>query len=130
MRTKRTLAIGATAVVSVAGLGAGVAAAAGGGHAKQVRHAVVRHAVKTATPTTEATGPDTDTLQQGDQTTPDAPSAAKATTVKAAETTSETAGETAGESTTPEAPGDANLPGGGHTDPAGSNVDHQFDGTE
>lgn len=27
-------------------------------------------------------------------------------------------------------PGEANLPGGGHADPAGQNVDHQFDGVE
>ncbi len=27
-------------------------------------------------------------------------------------------------------PGEANLPGGGHADPAGQNVEHQFDGVE
>jgi hypothetical protein len=34
------------------------------------------------------------------------------------------------EAATPEDPGDVNLPGGGHADPAGQNVDHQFDGVE
>lgn len=29
-----------------------------------------------------------------------------------------------------EDPGDANLPGGGHADPAGQNIDHQFQGVE
>ena len=32
------------------------------------------------------------------------------------------------ELTTPEEPGDANLPGGGNGDPAGQNVDRQLDG--
>ena len=34
------------------------------------------------------------------------------------------------ETTSVEEPGDQSLPGGGHADPAGQNVDHQFDGVE
>jgi hypothetical protein len=60
--------------------------------------------------TSEATtGADTDTIQQGDQSSPDT----------SAEATGETGGETTSESDGP----------GGHEDPAG-NVDHQFDGEE
>jgi hypothetical protein len=29
-----------------------------------------------------------------------------------------------------EEPGDASLPGGGHADPVGQNVDHEFEGVE
>jgi hypothetical protein len=79
----------------------------------------------------EPTGPDTDTLQEGDQTTPDvagatsASNAVAAPTVKAAE---KAAPETAPEGT--EAPGTESDGPGGHEDPAGQNVDHQFNGEE
>ena len=70
----------------------------------------------------EPAGADTDTLQGGDQTTPDSPAAgAEAAGAEAAGT------EKAGT----EAPGDANLPGGGHADdPNNANADHQFEGVE
>ncbi len=82
----------------------------------------------------EPVGPDTDTLQAGDQTTPDVAGAAESTTeaagteaAGAAESTTEAAGtETAG---TEAAGTEADGPGG-HADPAGQNVDHQFDGEE
>jgi hypothetical protein len=109
----------------------------------------------------EPTTPDTDTLQEGDQTTPDLPAAgaavdpaavglaaakpavapgkaglAAAPTPTVAETAApetaapETASETAGE--TPEGTGSeaASDGPGGHADPAGQNVDHQFEGVE
>jgi len=70
----------------------------------------------------EPAGPDADTLQEGDQTTPDvadAPEPADASSEAAAEAPAGT--EVAGaESDGP----------GGHQDPAGQNVDHQFDGEE
>lgn len=47
----------------------------------------------------------------------------------ASESEAQSANESAGEATTEE-PGDVNLPGGGHADPAGANVDHQFEGVE
>ena len=63
----------------------------------------------------EPAGPDTDTLQEGDQTTPDVAGAA------------ETAGEAPEGS---EAVGAESDGPGGHEDPAGQNADHQFDGEE
>lgn len=72
--------------------------------------------------TTESGGAaaDTDTLQEGDQTTPDSEAAEAADTAG-----SET--EKAGV----EEPGDENLPGGGHADdPNDPNADHQFEGVE
>ena len=72
-------------------------------------------------------GADTDTLQEGDQTTPDSPAAG--TEAVAAEVAgAEVAGA---EGPGAEGPGDANLPGGGHADdPNNANADHQFEGVE
>ncbi len=69
--------------------------------------------------------PDTDNIQSGDQTTPDATTAPSTSAGDEATATSETAGESNAEE-----PGDQNLPGGGHQDAAGQNVDHQFNGVE
>ena len=73
----------------------------------------------------EPVGPDTDTLQAGDQTTPDVAGAAESTTE--ADDAAEAAG--AAESTTEAATTEADGPGG-HADLAGQNVDHQFEGQE
>ncbi|MEA2621798.1 MAG: hypothetical protein QOH61_708 [Chloroflexota bacterium] len=88
---------------------------------------------------------DTDTLQEGDQTTPDTgtvDSAASAvstlSTSAVAPAAAAAAPDASAEPTTPEtgteAPGTeteaANDGPGGHEDPAGQNVDHQFDGEE
>ncbi|MDQ1449534.1 MAG: hypothetical protein QOC79_2505 [Actinomycetota bacterium] len=111
MDLKRKLAVGAVGVVGFAGLGAGVAAAQTTPSAPKA-------------PVTAPAPADTDNVQSGDQTTPDVPGAAEKPEATAA---AEKAGtETAG----PEEPGDASLPGGGHADPAGQNVDHQFEGVE
>ncbi len=85
----------------------------------------------------EPIGPDTDQLQQGDQTTPDvagaAAAAAGASTTKVAAT--KAAPEKVSESSA-EAPDGTEASGtesdgpGGHQDPEGQNVDHQFDGEE
>jgi hypothetical protein len=71
-------------------------------------------ATSTAAPATT----DGDTIQSGDQTAPDEATVA-----------SEAEAESAGESKVEEV-GDENLPGGGHADPEGANVDHQFEGVE
>jgi hypothetical protein len=63
---------------------------------------------------------DTDTLQEGDQTTPDV--------AGAAESNAE-AREAAGKEA-PEAAGTEKDGPGGHADAAGANVDHQFEGEE
>lgn len=73
----------------------------------------------------EPGGPDTDNIQQGDQSAPDTQTQAnaavgKATKAKSSEPGSET------ETDTENGPSDGP---GGHADPAG-NVDHQFEGVE
>jgi hypothetical protein len=83
-----------------------VAYASSGGPAPQ--HAKAK---TTATVEPVQSGPDTDNVQSGDQTTLD--------TGSSAEQSSETSGET----------GSANDGPGGHADAAG-NVDHQFQGQE
>jgi hypothetical protein len=105
MQIKRTI-IASAAALTLVGSVTGVAVASSKG------------SVAPKPATTETTsGPDTDNLQQGDQTTPDTTGGA------ASETTGESAGEGTGESS-----GESDGPGG-HADPAG-NVDHQFDGQE
>ena len=123
----RQPAIAALAVLLISGAGiafAGNSSSAPPAAAAPVVSPVVQQPI---TPTAESTtepaepaGPDTDILQEGDQTTPD--------------TAAEQAAEKAGtETETPgvEEPGDAILPGGGHADdPNDPNADHQFEGVE
>jgi hypothetical protein len=119
MNVKRKVALATLGVASVAGLGAGVAAA-------QTSPASAPSKAPVTAPAPSAKAPaDTDTLQQGDQTTPDTPGASEK---PGAETPDESGADT--EKARPEEPGDQNLPGGGHADAPGQNVDHQFDGTE
>jgi hypothetical protein len=131
----RAPALAATAVLVISG--AGIAFAAG------PKPAVSQPAAPAVAPAdVEPVGPDTDTLEQGDQTTPDvlAPSAPGAVTAPAArpalkvdakapvkETAAETGPEPAETSTETEA--DSDGPGG-HEDPPGENTDHQFEGEE
>jgi hypothetical protein len=154
---KSKIAATVFAVVALGAAGTGTAFATSGHAAK---HTVVKPAtavVSTGTsipahPVAQVAAPDTDNVQQGDQTTPDVatgstapdpveaptgstPAAAKtvvnapaaSSDTSAGETTSETASETAAETATPESA--ASDGPGGHTDPAG-NVDHQFNGNE
>jgi hypothetical protein len=135
----RTPALAATAVLVISG--AGIAFAAG------PKPAAPQPAAPVVAPATEVqpAGPDTDTLQEGDQTTPDvvAPAAPGALTAPAANPAAlktnakaaapkaaapETAAETAAETTT-ETEAASDGPGG-HADPPGANTDHQFDGEE
>lgn len=121
----RQPALSALAVLLISG--AGIAFAANGPSAAPSTAAPV--VVPAAEPTTEPiaepvepAGADTDTLQEGDQTTPDTAAGQAAETEKAG-TETEKAGV--------EEPGDANLPGGGHADdPNDPNADHQFEGVE
>ncbi|HEY0388107.1 MAG TPA: hypothetical protein VGC71_06690 [Gaiellales bacterium] len=98
----------AVLAVSSALTAGGVAYASTGGGSAPVKHAQVKAA--------ESASPDTDNIQSGDQTTPDA--AAKAT-----------AAETGGESSGSEVSGN-DGPGGHADEPANSNADHQFQGQE
>lgn len=131
----RAPALAATAVLVISG--AGIAFAAG------PQPAVPQPAAEAVEPAQPA-GPDTDTLEQGDQTTPDAlvaPAAPGAVTAPAAKPAAlkvdakvpakETAAETGTEpaETSAETEADSDGPGG-HEDPPGENTDHQFEGEE
>lgn len=88
-------------------------------------------------PVTQAAPADTDTLQEGDQTTPDvagapeSPAEAPAAAGAAAEApdTAGAAAEAPDAAGTEVAGTEADGPGG-HADADGQNVDHQFDGQE
>jgi hypothetical protein len=107
MRTRMTNAVAALAVVGTLALG-GVAYAANGGQSNSGK--------APATVAEPAGGPDTDTIQQGDQTTPDG---------VAGETSSaEKAGESGSEVPSNDGPG-------GHADePGNPNANHQFQGNQ
>jgi hypothetical protein len=145
----RAPALAAAAVLMISGAGIAFARSPASAASTRVVPARVVPAVQT-----EPTGPDTDTLQQGDQTTPDVVSgvgsAAKPAAAKpAVKATSETASEgteavgteavgteavgTEAEGTEAvgtEAVGTEADGAGGHADLAGKNVDHQFNGQE
>jgi hypothetical protein len=112
---KLTPKIAAVAVMALtlAGTGGGAALAATHGSASRVSVA-----------TAEPTGPDHDSAQQGDQTSPDN-SAALTTAGTSSPEPSSPEGETATES-------ESSLPSdgpGGHADPSG-NVQYEFSGTQ
>lgn len=121
MEIKKKMAIATIGVLGLAGVGVGTALGQSGDAKSPTQPPAVAATVQAQAPAPEAPeppGPDTDMVQEGDQTTPDAPGAENGT-----ETPEN--GEKAGV----EEPGDENLPGGGHADPPG-NVDHQFEGRE
>lgn len=77
-------------------------------------------------PTPQVTATDAGpNVQSGDQTTADSPAAAETSSETSAATETATESGTSAEQSSPEADG-----AGGHADPAGSNVDHQFNGQE
>lgn len=94
MNMKR-MAAAVAGVLTLGGLGSGVALAGSSG---------------TVTPATEKVQPVTSAQAPDD---PNEPAEKEGTEQKGAEE-----------------PGDENLPGGGHADPEGQNVDHQFEGVE
>jgi hypothetical protein len=122
-RGKTLTALLATAAVTALAVG-GVASATKG---KTVHKKAAHHAVKHTSRASETTtGPDTDNVQAGDQTTPDSIKASSnsASQPASSETSSETGSETgSSESATSDGPG-------GHEDPAGAEEDHQFEGVE
>jgi hypothetical protein len=105
MNITRKLAVAGVGILGATGLGVGVAAAQ-------------TSPSPAPPPAPAAPAPTPDATQQGDQSAPDT----------AAEKAAEATG--AEKETAAEEPGDANLPGGGHADPAGSNVDTQFEGVQ
>lgn len=144
MASIRHTAVAALAALLVGGAGIAFAASPSSSPAQTPTAPAVEPA--------EPTGPDTDNVQEGDQTTPDAPAGAGVSTTVVQASTNKavkaapkavTAADTAAPETgteTPaaeteqagaEEPGDANLPGGGHADdPNDPNADHQFEGQE
>jgi hypothetical protein len=79
-------------------------------------------------------GPDTDSIQSGDQTTPDA-AGVSATAAEAPGTEAPSASETPGAPEAAETPGSESAPNsdgpGGHADePGNPTADHQFQGNE
>jgi hypothetical protein len=120
---KRMKTIGvATAALAALALGGSALASATQQTATSAKHPAVTN--KSGVPE-KTTGPDTDRIQSGDQTTPDK-RGAKASSVSTSETsTSETASETTSESENA-SPSDGP---GGHEDPAG-NVEFQSEAQE
>ncbi|MCW3033968.1 MAG: hypothetical protein QOK19_1918 [Solirubrobacteraceae bacterium] len=118
-RGKTLTALLATAAVTALAVG-GVASATKG---KTVHKKAAHHAVKHSSRASETpTGPDTDNVQAGDQTTPDSIKASSNSASQSA--SSETGSETgSSESAASDGPG-------GHEDPAGAEEDHQFEGVE
>jgi hypothetical protein len=116
MDLKRKLALAGVGVLGVAGAGVGVAAAQ------------TTPSSSTPPPSPSVTAPAPNVQ---DTTTPDAPGAAEKPETPGTEAPEKAGAEKAGaEKAGAEEPGDANLPGGGHADPPGQNVDHQFEGVE
>ncbi len=107
-------ALAAAAIVTGGALGAN----SGSSATSASPPAVTAHKAPATTPA-EPTMPDTDQLQEGDQTAPDASAPEGAEESPAAENGHEQA-----------EPGEPALLGGGHADAPGQNVDHQFDGVE
>ncbi|HEY3545456.1 MAG TPA: hypothetical protein VGK17_05120 [Propionicimonas sp.] len=117
----RAPALAATAVLLISGVASAFAASPA--PAAPVTAAPITQPVAAepvAAEPVEAT--DTDTLQEGDQTTPDVAEAPEAAGNEAA--------EPAEAAEAPEAAGAEKDGPGGHADADGANVDHQFEGEE
>jgi hypothetical protein len=98
---------GLTAALAALALGGSAIATAAQGTAGAKKQAVER-----------TTGPDSDSIQSGDQTTPDTTSAAKASSVSPSEAATETSAENSESSAPSDGPG-------GHEDPAGVDAETQ-----
>jgi hypothetical protein len=108
--TTITAVLASAAVIAFAGVA--VAQTGSKVHHKKATHHAIKHK-KHLSHASLATGVDTDTIQSGDQTTPDSASAS-----------SEQSGEAPGSEVS------GNDGPGGHEDEAGAEVDHQFEGVE
>ena len=108
MRKRVKTITGVTAALAALALGGSAIATAAQGTASAANKPAVE----------KTTGPDTDSIQSGDQKTPDTKRASKA----ASTSPSESATETSSESTESSAPSDGP---GGHEDPAGVDSETQ-----
>ncbi|MDX6241871.1 MAG: hypothetical protein QOG10_6695 [Kribbellaceae bacterium] len=115
-RTITVASVGAAAILAV-GLTAGAASATGSTPATKTTVGQLSSVSKAA--------PDTDNVQQGDQTTPDVPGVASPEKAGAEKAGTEKAGTEKAGAETP----DASDGPGGHADAPGT-VDHQFRGQE
>jgi hypothetical protein len=124
---RRKIAVIGIACLAAAGASLGVAMQAhASGTAKPMKPAPAA-----AQPTVEPTSPDTDTLQQGDQTAPDSATVVSPAVVKAAAKAVSAESDPAGESTSETASEEASSESesasdgpGGHADPPGD-VQHE-----
>jgi hypothetical protein len=123
------------AVVAVAAIGALAAGGSAIASAQNTAPTPTPPAVtKSVTAPEPVGGPDTDSIQSGDQTTPDAVVSGKtvAATAEAPGTEAPAASELPGAAETPGSESAANSDGpGGHADePGNPTADHQFQGVE
>ncbi|HEV7527353.1 MAG TPA: hypothetical protein VGO29_00475 [Solirubrobacteraceae bacterium] len=128
MRKRLKTTIGATAALAALALGgSAIATATQSTPSKGTTHAA-KHVVKKAPEKTG--GVDTDTVQSGDQTSPDT-SGAKASSVSSAAAGSESSSETSSETTSETSSESASASDGpgGHEDPPG-NVENQSEAQE
>ncbi|MEA2273747.1 MAG: hypothetical protein QOI98_2455 [Solirubrobacteraceae bacterium] len=123
-RYRKGLAVTGAALLAALGVG-GIAAAQNGSQTPS-KPAVSQS--QTAAPES-TTGPDTDTVQSGDQTTPDKPGAAESANESASEPANEPANESATQESSSEVAND-DGPGGHADEPANPNADHQAQGVE
>jgi hypothetical protein len=114
--------IAAAAVAALALGGASTATAMAAGHGGSAGH---RGGTVTSVASAEPTSPDNDSVQQGNQTSPDlAPAAVTAGTSSPSPEASSPEGESTAENESAVSDGP-----GGHADPSG-NVQHEFSGAE
>src|ERR1700730_1397331 len=116
MRKRLKTMTGAAAALAALALGGSAIATAAQGTTSANGHA----AAKKHMATEKTTGPDTDRIQSGDQTTPDV--RGKASSASASETSTVEAPETSSESSESSTPSDGP---GGHEDPAGVDSETQ-----
>jgi hypothetical protein len=116
MRKRIQKGMGAAAALAALALGGSVIAQAASTPAKPPAKSAVSAPEKT-------TGPDTDSVQSGDQSTPDAPDAADAAGSSSAAETPDTPGS--------ESAADSDGPGGHADETSGNaNAQHDFQGAE
>jgi hypothetical protein len=120
MRSRLTKAVAALTLVASLAVG-GAAFASASSKSPSKAPAVSSKAPSQAPAKEPAGGVDTDTLQEGDQSTPDVPGASESPS-------SESASEPAGESSS-EVPGN-DGPGGHADEPGNPNADNQFEGVQ
>jgi hypothetical protein len=125
MRKRLKTTVGATAALAALALGGSAIASATQGTKSHSHKHAVKHAV--AKSTEAVGGPDTDSIQSGDQTTPDTAGAKASSAASSATPGTESATETSSEGTSESA--SASDGPGGHEDPEG-NVDYQSEAQE